>query len=300
MNRDSDPNNSSELRNPLEASDNDNPIIEIDPKDNSAEKKEGDWRRGFLIKTSLSFFFLHLILVAVSVIYFVDDKYFDKFFVNYSNAGNGYDIFALTLLVLIFALCSILSSVGRKMAIPGYLIIFFCVVYLSALAVRYTKKERFNTSEIVITVFPMFSCTSFGLVLNVLFKGKAKHGLDPGLGAGIATGLFVFILIIYIYVLNVYDPYMWILMLTTGGCGIFSFYINKDMELMVSKRAHAYQANDWFLGFVHLHTDLFFRFWYDLIRKDTSINVEENLKSDPTPLKKNIDRPSQPTVNITI
>ena len=147
----------------------------------------------------------------------------------------------------------------------------------------------------------MFICTSLSLVINVLAKGKTKNGIDSGFGAGIGVGLFVLTLILYIYVFLVYDPYMWILMLTVAGGGFMSFYINKDAELMVTKRSHAYQPNDWFIGFIHLHTDLFFRFWYDLIRKDNTIDVDENLKNDKTPIaSKDIDDSEPATVNITI
>lgn len=187
------------------------------------------------------------------------------------------------------------------MSIVFYAIIWLCVLYLSLLAVRYTKKERFNTSEIVVTIFPVFACVSIGLLVNVLVKGKSEKGIDVGFGAGVAVGLFVFVLGLYLFVFLVYDPYAWILMLTVFGCGVLGFYVNLDAKFMVTKRVNSYKEGDWFLAFVHLHTDLFFRFWYDMFRKgDETIDVDDSVNNSNTPISEPLEEGQTPQVHITV
>lgn len=309
-----DTNNSSQFETPLEEQkdqettvnttipDTDNSKLETIQEEPKVAEKQ-DWRQKFLLKMSLSYFFLHTILIGVTIAYLTNERMLDDFFRNYSNAGNGYDIFALTLLVLIFILCSIVPSIARKMSIPFYSIIWICVLYLALFAVRYTKKERFNTSEVVVTIYPMFACTSIGLLINVLMKAKGKKGIEPEFGAGISVGLFVITLVLYLFVFLVYDPYMWILMLLVAGSGIWGFYVNQDAKFMVTKRCNSYKEGDWFLGFIHIHTDIFFRFWMDIFRKgDNTLDVDDALENDNTPLGKNdvVEEGETPQVHITI
>ena len=60
----------------------------------------------------------------------------------------------------------------------------------------------------------------------------------------------------------------WLLYLSLAAA--LAAYYTYDLEMMVRKRGQFYRTSDWFLGFVHLQTDLFYRLPVDLLSKKNS------------------------------
>lgn len=52
------------------------------------------------------------------------------------------------------------------------------------------------------------------------------------------------------------------------GVYAISMYLHYDIYFMIDKRNNLYRPYDYLLGTVHLHTDIFFRFFKDLISYD--------------------------------
>lgn len=45
-------------------------------------------------------------------------------------------------------------------------------------------------------------------------------------------------------------------------------YLNFNLKYMTEKRGDDYVPGDWCLGVLHLHSDIFYKFWIDLLGKE--------------------------------
>ena len=70
---------------------------------------------------------------------------------------------------------------------------------------------------------------------------------------------------------------MWVHFITVAMYLFFGGYFNYNIKYMVEKRYGKYVTGDWPIGFAHMFTDVFFRFWYDYFRTvDNSQTLDNN------------------------
>ena len=137
-------------------------------------------------------------------------------------------------------------------------------------------KERFNFSENLICIYTIYVSNTIGLYANTILT-KEKFKIDNGII--ISLSITTTLLLVYVYILHLFNPYKWKLLMIIGSSGLSAAYFNLDLSFMIRKRSYYYLNGDWFLGFVHLHTDFLFRFWRDCFRKDC-VSVESVVVGD--------------------
>lgn len=231
-----------------------------------------NWRK-FLLGTTISMMFVTLFIIADSVVYLVERDVFKQIFAYYSSIGNGFDILAYILFILSLLVPSVAPQIGRKAFVPLMVIIIGCYAYIPAFLIRWGMKERFNFSETLVLIYSVWISAVIGLFINVV---STKDKFNPMNGVMISAGVNTFLILIYVFVLEISSPYMFEIGLTiVAACGL-AFYFNQDVLFMLNKRNDFYLNSDWFLGFIHLHTDIFFRFWIDIFKRDVD-HIDTNL-----------------------
>ena len=201
-------------------------------------------------------------MLSSTIFYIIDEKAFKKLFKNYCTIGNGYDYASTSLLIIALLIPTISPKLGRNLKIPLFLILLVCYVYLPAFLLRVTLKEKFNVSEFFVTLYPVFFCSGISLVVgNYFSKERFDYKIGTVFGGCFSAGL----VFCYVWVLEVYDPYMWQILLFVALGLFWAFYVNYDAFLMKKWRRDVLRKDDWFLGVVCLQTDIFFRFWYYMV-----------------------------------
>lgn len=251
-----------------------------------------NWRK-FLLGATIALMFVTLFLVADSVVYLTERDIFRQVFAYYSGLGNGFDIAAVILLFLSLLVPSVAPNVGRKAFVPLMIIIIGCYAYLPAFLIRVGMKERYNFSEDLVLIYAIWISSVIGLFINVV---STKDKFNPTNGMIISASLDTFLIIIYVFVLKISSPYKFELLLMIVAASTLGFYMNMDVQFMLNKRNDFYLNSDWFLGFVHLQTDIFFRFWIDIFRRDVNY-VDSNLNEQSVVLNTNGQKSKLPPIS---
>lgn len=229
----------------------------------------------YINKTSMAYILISSFMIAATFFYLIDEKTFKKMFKNYCRIGNGYDYTATALLTISLLIPTISTKLGRALQIPLFTIMVISYIYLPAFILRIALKEEYNTSEWFVTIFPICFCSAISLLIGNYFS---KDKFNYKIGTRIGSLSSIVLIACYIWVFEVYDPYMWQILLMMAMGAFWAFYVNYDAYLMSKRRRHVYRPNDWFLGVAHLQTDIFFRFWYDMFLEFTQ--PEEKIEQD--------------------
>lgn len=244
----------------------DQTTIEVDENQKSIFIGKFNWRK-FLLGATSALMFVTLFLIASVIVFFIDRNIFRDIFLGFDDPWNGFDIFAYVSFVIVILIPTIQPNAGRKATIPLMLVIIGCYAYIPAFLVRLTISESINTSETVLIYYmSWFSCV-VGLFINVI---STKRKFNPTTGVIITIVLDTLFLILYVLIFKKTDPYKFELILAIGLCTCVAYYLNIDAMFMLNKRNDFYLKTDWFLGFVHFHTDIFFRFWMDIFQQDVN------------------------------
>lgn len=126
--------------------------------------------------------------------------------------------------------------------------------------------------------------------MTVLFY-KKEFSMTPGvIGSFVVyAGTYTF------YFFNGFkDPQLYLHIINLSVLLVFSYILNLNLEVMVTKRNDFYQEDDWLLGFVHLQTDWTFKLWYDYFTKD---NWDEGVLDRDRELEKDRQTPIHITVD---
>ena len=238
--------------------------IEVKETPKSVFIGRDNWRK-FLLGAVSALMFTTLIIIAVALYFLIDEISFFRMFVNHSGLWNGYDIAAYVCFVVALAVPSFSPNIGRKAFVPFFLMILGFYIYVPGFWVRVTWKGRFNLYLELVLGYINYSAAIIGLFINVI---STKKKINPTNGVAISAVLAAIGTGVYCYVLKKLDPDFYKLLLLIGGVVAYSFYLNVDAMFMLNKRNDFYLNSDWFLGFVHFHTDIFFRFWVDIFRRD--------------------------------
>lgn len=117
-----------------------------------------------------------------------------------------------------------------------------------------------------------------------------------GIAAGVSVVLYWASEAVMTYVFEAHAFSIVKLFIWSLGNVILCVYWAMDLRFMVTKRRYKYRTSESYNAFWDLHTDIFFFFWYDLIKKEEySIDVEQAMKNDKqTPIHINVEEAKHP------
>lgn len=233
--------------------------------------------RKFIITSSLLVFFCHVPFLIMFVLYMVKglntNAYINTFFFGDRNMYLGYAITCCVLFFLIMIATSILPFLGRKgLQYPLFFALWISILYMTMYGFWKESQGRYLFESDMTLIF--FGCafygSSFGLVVTAYLT---KRRVDKKIGLAIALANEVMVMFLLFYYRPLASPKIWQYFLYLMFTAFLSIYYTTDLDMMLKKRSHFYRTNDWFLGMVHLQTDLFFRVWWDLfVKRKTHTN----------------------------
>lgn len=247
-------------------------LIELEPNEKDSVEDDTRWK-GFIVKSSAFYFFLHLSLVTASFLYFYDYKIIKRQFKNFGSIGNGYDI--LFLLVLMFTLFvpSFFMNFSRRMVFVLAALQTLAYWYFSFFILRLSKKTKYACSHLVLITYAILFTSSFGLLIGgIAFKKR----FNVDIGVSVSAIVFTLILVVYVGYFEIYDP-------SIGEMAgfiiiniLYTHYLNYDIKFIVRRRSFYYDYQDWILAGIHIQTDLFARFWIDVYKTYTEQKKQED------------------------
>ena len=244
--------------------------IELEPVKKVPD--ETNWR-SFIVGSASFYFFLHLSLIAATFMNFYDYKLVKRMFKNFSNIGNGFDIFFLCAMLIILGFCSVLTRFPKKVKFFFGVILVICYWYFAFFLLRVSKKTKYRFTHYLLCIYATLFSASFGLLVSGLtYKKKFR----PDLGISISLVIVIIMLFLIVYVYEMFDPFKFELLAILGASTLYAHYLNYDIRYMIRKRAFFYDYSDWFIGGIHLQTDIFCRFWIDMFKPTPKIiDIEE-------------------------
>lgn len=183
----------------------------------------------------------------------------------------AFDLFWLFIVIFVPAIIAIFPNLGKKnFTYLFFPIIFLAIFNLSFFVLKAESENIYFLSETqqVLTLYECFLTASLSLVISVLFSDIKISRLK-----GVIIAVFLQLAVMWIgnnlalsYNLSRYDFVFYLLI-----SGLIAFYFHYDLNFMIKKRKGVYESQDYFLGAVHLQTDIFFRFWRDFYAKNTRV-----------------------------
>lgn len=178
----------------------------------------------------------------------------------------------LGVLLLTVGISLIFPKIGRRFALIFYIFLLVTVWYLSCFMLNYLHKARFFDSDWLLSIFMGIYCASFGLLINVLVTGRKQ--LNYVVGILISWVCYITLEMLNYFIFKLHSRHLWKFFLMLIAQAFLSAYLNCDAEFMITKRSDYYRSSDWYLGMLHLNTDLFYRFFVDwFITKDVEEGV---------------------------
>lgn len=239
--------------------------------------------RKFMVGTSIALWVSTLPYLFIFIVYQVKrdnpNSFLFSFFSGVPERYLAYFIIAMIFIGLILLAPTVYPPIGRGgLAYPLYVLYFLCLFY--AVFYFFAKQSRgqylYNWDMIVLPLLMGFFYASFGAVITAaVSKRKVPKALAPAIGAG---GV-VLTMILFAFASQNSSPQLWITGLYIAFGAALGYYYAFDLEDMVLKRGTYYHTNEWFLGFIHIQTDMFFRLPRDLLfRKNKQEDVVQELE----------------------
>lgn len=91
-------------------------------------------------KTIAALWILHLMVAILAHLEATNQWIFKDLMRNYSYVGNGYDIFSIVLLVIIFIVAAVAPKVARTMSFPLYVLMLVLIGYLAIFSMNWGQK----------------------------------------------------------------------------------------------------------------------------------------------------------------
>lgn len=202
--------------------------------------------------------------------------------VSWTTGGYFYDIGSTIAIISILIFVNVLPAFSRKISLILFLVYFITYSYMALFIINFYQKNDHYSPLISHGVGLLPFTISMGLFMNVMINGKKT--LDAN--TGIITSLIIYVIYFLVvgYVLNIMNPFLWQHMVYLSILLPIVWVWNTILEVMITKRNDFYLESDTILGFVHIQTDIFGKFWYDYFVKEKwdegVIDVdEENRKS---------------------
>ena len=238
--------------------------------------------RGVGICAAATLFISHLPFVFIFFIYCIKREnangYLHSFFLGEPEKYRMYLILCTTLFFLIMISVTAYTPLGRKgIGYFLYVINVMCLIFLIVWGFNNQSQGRYWFNSDAVLLF--FACSFFNASFShFIIACIAERRVRSDISAAIAGGmLIVEILVLWLGVRLTFRP-VWEYGIYLTFTTALAFYYSRDFEQMVKKRGTFYYTNDWFLMYVHLQTDMFFRFWWYLMKKpDTSNEMSAEL-----------------------
>lgn len=239
--------------------------------------------RGFMVAVATTLFVSHIPLLLIFIAYMVKKQqvnaFLFSFFQGSPNVYFGYAIVCTVLLFLILIAPSATPLAGRKgIQFPLYGLYLICMFYLVVFTFMRQSQGiyKYDWDNILLFIGCAIYNASFGAIVTAALSVRK---VPKPVAIGIAcAGEFMDILLIWLYSATSLRP-LWEYLFYLGLAAFLAIYYTLDLEMMVKKRGTFYKTNDWFLGFIHIQTDLFFRLPYDLFfNKGTHSDVTQELE----------------------
>ena len=198
--------------------------------------------KGFRVKTAGLYCCIHIML-AFWTFYYIYDTHgkhenLKQWFRNYDFLGSGYDI-AITC-ILIFSIC--LLSFWYKLAksVAGFGLVFLiliCYCYLIGYILRLACKASVDWDEEICKIYVALWCAGFGMMIAALIPSA---DFKNNLGIGIGSVMFCVMLFLWRFYYRLDNPPLYESMIYIVGFYLYSWYINTNLLIMVTKRVHIY------------------------------------------------------------
>lgn len=211
--------------------------------------------------TSLIFVSLIFLLFLGLLINKFFRKKLDTWFINY-----GKWTFYNTILLISFIFCLLIPNffpkIGRSLDYLILLVLIGFYGYFGLWNLKFIDKIHISKLKIYHIFITMIFFTSIGAFVSTLIQKGPDFKHLPGLYIGLILNVLGQALFWFGWAM--FNPRVWEIGLMILSGIILSVYINLDLKFMMTKRGEEYLTDDWLLGVVHLHTDIFYRFWRDL------------------------------------
>jgi hypothetical protein len=226
--------------------------------------------KAFSILSCLALFMFHSPMLLIIILFLIKGSTLGVELHHYfMGPDDVYFNYAIVLTIVLFTIL-IVASVYPKFARNGFqypifiilnISMFYLIVYGMCKQAKGTYD--FNAYKILIHFCYSFFNSSFALLVASFFTNTYVPKQLPFIIT--CSGQLFFGLMLTYYteisrrIAAEYVAYSIFAILLT-------LYYCYDLEMMIFYRPTQYKHTDWFLGFVHLNTDIAFRFWRDLIR----------------------------------
>lgn len=239
--------------------------------------------RGFMVAVATTLFVAHIPLLLIFIAYMVKKQNVNAFLFSFFQGSPsiyfGYAIVCTVLLFLILIVPSVLPIAGRKgLQYPLYGLYLICIFYLVVFTFMRQSQGiyRYDWDNILLFIGCAIYSASFGAIVTAAMSVRK---VPKPVAIGIACAHeFMCILLIWLYSATSLRP-LWEYLLYLGLAAFLAIYYTLDLEMMVKKRGTFYNTTDWFLGFIHIQTDLFFRLPKDLFfSKQAPADVTQELE----------------------
>lgn len=229
--------NNSSLKNDLETTlaIPSKPLVTKDSSQAILNNKQLQW--SFMRKTMFALFVLHLEVAILTHIFSHNLWAFKDFLRNYSEVGNGYDIFAIVVMSLIFIVSAILPNQTRMGGAPLYVLLLVLIGYLVLFSLHFAQSIYQENFSVYISAYLMFFSSSCGILLSLLFNSE-KISIGPAIGIGVSIYVIQEIMMTYVY--EIHNPQLWIYGLMLGGITLIILYFLLDLQMMITRRSHFY------------------------------------------------------------
>lgn len=239
--------------------------------------------RNFMVKSALALWVSHWPFMLIFIIYMIKQKAANQFLYSFYQGEPrtrwAYAITCTVLLLLTIIVPSVYPPAGRKgIGIPLYILYILTLSYITGFAFT-TQSQGFYGKNLDSSMLPIsmgLFYASFGVLITAAMSVR-KVPKVVAVGVAVA-GVFMSQLLLALYA-EITNPQLWAWGLFLMFGAVMGFFYAFDLEDMVRKRGTYYKTNDWFLGFIHLQTDLFFRLPRDLIfRRNQQSEVVQELE----------------------
>jgi len=223
--------------------------------------------KNFIIGTSAFFTFLQIptLVSIISVLYY---RYPLKYIYHKSSHLDSiYSILTYLAFFSILNAVSVVRDIPKKLKMGFMLAFVLCYWYLAGLFMRVSYKGDYEFYQYLVLIYTGLICSGIGLLVESI---ASYRRLDGGISIGVSAGLFALVLLFYRFLYTnesgnrLINPSIPGFIFYCVCSGVLALYLSMSLESMVTRRTEFYDYNDWFTGCVHLHTDIFYKFWVDL------------------------------------
>lgn len=171
-------------------------------------------------------FILHLEIAILTHLFANNLFVFKDFLRNYSEVGNGYDIFSCVVVGIVFIACAFLPNQVRIAQYPLYFLLLVLIGFLCLFALNFAASIYEQNFSVYISAFLMFFSSSCGILLSLIMN---SNEISFGLGIGIGVTIYVIQEIMMTYLYEIHNPQLWIYGLMVGGMILIVVYFLIDL-----------------------------------------------------------------------